>query len=68
MPFKVGQKVTFSPLGVGKKESAIIIERGIDHPKGYINTPNAKGNFDYLVSVERYGKTEHVFCKENELK
>lgn len=68
MNYIVGQKVLFSPLNKGEKEQAIIIERGVDYLKGYIDTPNAKGRFDYLISVERNGKNENVFCMKDELK
>ena len=68
MKFLIGQTVEFARLGQGEYIKAQILERKIDNPKGFINTPNAKGNFDYLIEIQNNGKTEQVFCQEFELK
>ena len=68
MKYAIGQIVEFARLRQGKYIKAQILERKIDNPKNFINTPNAKGNFDYLIEIQNNGKTEQIFCQEFELK
>jgi hypothetical protein len=68
MKYAIGQIVEFTRLGQGKYQKAQILERKIDNPKRFIDTPNAKGNFDYLIEIQNNGRSEQVFCQEFELK
>lgn len=63
MPYSVGQNVVYTSLS-GRRVAATILLRKIDFPEGYINSDNAKGGFDYLISID--GK-DNTFCNEEDL-
>mgnify|MGYP003611636026 CR=1 FL=1 len=66
MKYKENDKVMYTPIN-GKKIEAIIIACKDKFETGSIKTKNASGNFDYLISIEKEGKTEQHFCQENDL-
>lgn len=66
MKFKENEKVMYTPI-TGKIEKATIIACKDKFNTGSIKTENASGNFDYLISVEKEGKTEQHFCQESDL-
>jgi hypothetical protein len=61
MEYKINQEITFNSLD-GKKHKAKIIARKEDFQKGSTRTPNASGNYDYLITYEENGKIEQKFC------
>jgi hypothetical protein len=67
MSYANGQLVKFSRLGQGKRNDARIHAREIDNPEMFIDTPNARGNFDYLIEREKDGITKRLFCQEFEI-
>ena len=66
MKFKENEKVLYTSI-TGKIEKATIIACKDKFDKRSIKTKNASGNFDYLISVEKEGKTEQHFCQESDL-
>lgn len=66
MSFAKGQGAVYTDLK-GIKYKAKILERKQDYKKGFINTFNAKGNFDYLIEIVKKGKVEQIFCSEKDL-
>jgi len=51
----------------GNLYKAIILYRKIDFENDVINTENAVGNFDYLISYQFKGKVMVSFCQEEDL-
>lgn len=66
MKFKENEKVLYTSITC-KKEKATIIACKDKFDTGSIKKENASGNFDYLISVEKEGKTEQHFCQESDL-
>lgn len=65
---EIGESVDYRNLQ-RKIEEGYVLKRAIDYENGFINDEelHASGRFDYLISVERNGKTEHVFCQNEDL-
>lgn len=66
MTYSVGQKLIYTSPN-GKKEKVTIDKRKVDYKDGFIDEPNYKGTFDYIVEVERNGESENIFCQHKEL-
>ncbi len=66
MKYQKGQKVLYIGLD-RRKYNATILERKVDYPKGFIDTPFTKGNFDYLIEIVRDNKIENTFALESDL-
>lgn len=67
MPYNQGEQVLFKAINA-RVYPARILYRKIDFENLYIDTPNAKGNFDYLVEYElESGFTNVSFCMEGDL-
>lgn len=64
MEYKIGQEL-IRTLPNGKTEIVTILRRAVDFENGFIDVPEGKGNFDYLVSVEKNG--EKKYCQKGEL-
>ncbi|NCP84612.1 MAG: hypothetical protein GW823_06905 [Bacteroidetes bacterium] len=54
----------------GKEVIVTILKRAIDFDNEFIDEPNFKGNFDYLVSIESANsiETKKIFCRHIDLK
>ncbi len=66
MSFVKGQSVIYTDLNRNQFEGKVI-ERKADFKEGYIDTFNAKGNFDYLVDINIKGTIKRIFCSEGDL-
>lgn len=67
MKYNIGDKVKYKTMNAIKVYDAIIIKRKIDFKDNFIDTFNDKGPFDYLIDIEKNGKTERKFCCESEI-
>lgn len=67
MQFNQGEQVLFKAINA-QIYPARILYRKIDFKNLSIDTPNAKGNFDYLVEYELESGFRNIsFCMEDDL-
>ena len=66
MKYQKGQEVIYKTAS-GKEYKAVILHRKDDFSGKYINTPKAKGNFDYLIKIIRNHTQEELFVMETDL-